>query len=97
MVKSKQTIEKTIKKIKSLGFTDILEFEGDEQKCYFNSKWNIGIFVNPQEKGYPTLFEVCWYQKRKNDVYDLECMFRVSGMKELTQSLNEIEIEYFTK
>ena len=89
-LKSKQTIEKTIKEIKSLGFTDLLEFDNVTENCYFNKKNSIGIYINFQEVGYPTLFEVCWFTKRKGGIYDTDASYRVCGMNELKQSLVEL-------
>jgi hypothetical protein len=89
MVKSKQTIEKTIKQIKSLGFTDILEFEGDEP-LYFNSELQLGVFINFQEVDYPTIFEVNHYtENKKTNEWDYESGTRVVSIKELKEYIVE--------
>lgn len=92
--KSKQTIERTIKQIKEMGFdtemyeTNIETIDKYKEKevittLYYNEDLEMGIYINFQEVGYPTLFEINHYV---NGEY--ECGTRRESMKEVKGYVN---------
>lgn len=101
MVKSKQTIEKTIKQIKSLGFdsemyeTNIETIDKYKEvevitTMYFNEDLQLGVFINFQEVDYPTIFEVNHYtENKKTNEWDYESGTRVVSIKELKEYIVE--------
>jgi hypothetical protein len=101
MVKSKQTIEKTIKQIKEMGFdTEMYEtnietidkYKEEEviTTLYYNDDLEMGIYINFQEVGYPTLFEVCFLEENwKTKKFEIQTSERLVGMKSLKDFLSK--------
>jgi hypothetical protein len=88
MVKSKQTIGKTINELSKLGYN--YHQDGNDNDCYFNEDNNSCIYVNFQEVGYPTLFEVCFLEQNwKTKKFEIETSERLVGMKSLKDFLSK--------
>jgi transposase len=97
--KSKQTIERTIKQIKEMGFdtemyeTNIETIDKYKEKevittLYYNEDLEMGIYINFQEVGYPTLFELCFFEENwKTKEMEIQTSERFGGMKYLKDFL----------
>jgi hypothetical protein len=101
MVKSKQTIGKTIKQIKEMGFdTEMYEtnietidkYKEEEviTTLYYNDDLEMGIYINFQEVGYPTLFEVNFFEQNwKTKEMEIQTSVGFAGMKSLKDFLSK--------
>jgi hypothetical protein len=84
--KSKQTIGKTINELSKLGYN--YHQDGSDNDCYFNEDNNSCIYVNFQEVGYPTLFEVNFFEENwKTKKLNYSMGYRCVGMKQLKEGL----------
>lgn len=93
MVKSKSTISKTITELSKLGYNYHQDGKGND--VYFNEDNNSCIYVNFQEVGYPTLFEVCFLENNLHtNKMEIEMSDRVVGMSDLKKYLQSM---YLTK
>ena len=87
--KSKQTISKTINELSKLGYN--YHQDGNDNDCYFNEDNNTCMYVNFQEVGYPTLFEVCFLEQNwHTKEMEIQTSERLVGMNDLKKYLESM-------